>query len=357
VAPLAATFAATMALGVGMAIARAGRERRSTRQRRRDRRLGPARRERLPHALQRMALGQVDSTLELLVAERSGAHEKTVHETRKALKRLRALLRLLERELGERTFARENAALRDIAQRLAEARDAAVMLATLDSLIARDPGKLARRSGVLALRARLRAEQARVERLTLSDDAARLTLISELRGFRARAADWRLTESDGMEMVEVDLRRLYRHGRKRYRRVLRGKGDEMTLMHEWRKRVKDLRYAAEMLDRRGSRNRAGADEHLRGLARSADSLGELLGEDHDLAVLAQHLRAGRHAGRHASWHTGRRTRKRLLKAIARRRRALRKQALREGGRLYRQRPKRFVRRVRAAYDSSARRVS
>jgi hypothetical protein len=346
-----------MALGVGVALAKAGRDRRSARQRRRERRLGPARREPLGHAFQRMALAQVDITLELLSAEHTGSIERTVHETRKALKRLRALLRLLEHELGERAFARESAALRDVAQRLAEARDAAVMLATLDGLIARHPRELARRRGVLELRGRVHAEQRRIERIALGEQATRAEMTGELRAFRARASDWRLPERDGMQLIEPGLRRLYRQGRKRYLRVLRGKGEEMTAMHEWRKRVKDLRYAAEMLDRRGSRKRGDADEHLRRLARSADSLGELLGEDHDLAVLAQRLRADAYAGGHVTWHTGRRTRKALLKAIARRRRALRKQALRQGKRLYRRRPKRFVRRVRAAYERSGASVS
>ena len=49
-----------------------------------------------------------------------------MHETRKALKRLRALVRLLREELGEQAFERENAALRDVARRLAGARDAEV---------------------------------------------------------------------------------------------------------------------------------------------------------------------------------------------------------------------------------------
>jgi hypothetical protein len=75
-------------------------------------------------------------------------------------------------------------------------------------------------------------------------------------------------------------------------------------MHLWRKRVKDLRYATEMLDRydpargRGSgrgkrarrwpkRRRRGTEtEAIRQTARRADELGELLGDEHDLVLLA-----------------------------------------------------------------------
>jgi CHAD domain-containing protein len=106
----------------------------------------------------------------------------------------------------------------------------------------------------------------------------------------------------------------------------------MRTLHEWRKRVKDLRYVAEML---------GAHK----VAKRADELGELLGEEHDLAVLAQRVRREAKAGR-ASGAPGRRARKRLLKLIASRRRKLRKRALRDGERLYGRKPARFVRRVR-----------
>ena len=292
-----------------------------------------------------------------------------MHETRKALKRLRALLRLLEGELGEAVFARENAALRDVARTLSGARDAAVMLATLDALIERHPRALGRRRGVLELRRRVRAEHTRMQRLTLADPAVRAAVLGELHAFRWRAAAWSLSERDGIQLVQADLARLYKQGRTRYARVLRRRGDRMLTMHEWRKRVKDLRYAAEMLERRdadgsraanGSRKAGGADGRLRRLARRADALGELLGEEHDLAVLAEHLRAGARgsgAGAQDTWHTGRRTRDALLERIARRRRALRKRALRDGRRLYRDEPDAFIRRVRAAYAREQRQLS
>ena len=174
VAPLAATIAATVAVGVGVAVARAGRERHRVVPRAPDPDLGLHRGERLAGGMRRMALDQVDLAIDLLERSAAGVvDERTVHETRKALKRLRALLRLLRAELGEETFARENAALRDIAARLAGARDAEVMLATLHALIERYPRKLARRRGVEKLLARLAADHARLARQTLGEQATR----------------------------------------------------------------------------------------------------------------------------------------------------------------------------------------
>jgi CHAD domain-containing protein len=347
-APLAATVAATMAVGFGVAIARAERERRVIRSRRRDRKLGLARGEPLAEALPRMAVGQVDMALELLAPDSRASNAHVVHETRKAIKRLRALLRLLERRLGKEEYARENDALRELAQRMAGARDAEVMLATLDGLVARHPRALGRRAGVRQLRGRLLGEQRHLEQLALGAPTGRSMAIAELLVLRERIAAWSLPDRPGIELVERDLKKLYREGQKRHQRVLRGKGEEVRAMHEWRKRVKDLRYAGEMLRRRDSRKRKRrrSDERLRELAKRADGLGELLGEDHDLAVLAGRLRAGRQAARQDTWHTGRKTRKALLKAIAKRRKVLRKRALRDGARLYRRSPKRLIAQLR-----------
>jgi CHAD domain-containing protein len=387
VAPLAATVAATVTVavgvGVGVALARSERERRRAherrlelerereRQRRFDRRLALAPGERLADGVRRMALGQLELTLELLAPGEDGAlaagedgavaatpDERTVHEARKALKRLRALVRLLDGELGGKACARENAVLRDAARSLSGARDAAVMLGTLDALMTRHPRTLGRRRAVLDLRRRLRAEHARMERHTLADPDARAEVLGELHALRWRVGAWSVSDRDGIEPIEADLARLYRQGRTRYRRVARGKGDRMIAMHEWRKRVKDLRYAAEMLERRGGGPSGAKDSgwSLRQLAGRADELGELLGEEHDLAVLAARVRAGGLGGRRAdqTWYTGRRTRERLLKQIAKRRRALRKRALRDGKRLYRDEPEVFLKRVRAEYARDAR---
>jgi hypothetical protein len=366
VAPLAtrvaATLAASLALGVGVALAKAERDRRSARERRlAERQFALLGGEQPVDGFKRMALAQLDIALEQLAGEGSGPpDERAVHETRKALKRLRALVRLLERPLGKEAFARENATLREIGRRLAGARDAEVSVETLDRLLERHPRKLGRRRGLLRLRELLVSERERAADRALGETAARTQVIAELWAVRGRVAAWQLGDRPGISIAEPGLERLYRQGRERYRRAAAGKGDRGRALHEWRKRVKDLRYAAEMLDRRdpargegsGHGKRAGGGRRrgeeragrVRELARRADQLGELLGEEHDLAVLGERIRRGEERTR-----VGRRTRKAALKAISRRRRELRKRALADGGRLYRRRPKRFVARVRRAY--------
>jgi CHAD domain-containing protein len=323
-------------VAVGVALAQAERARRAAKaERKRARRFAPLPGEPLPEALRRMALGQLDLAIELLGGESAGGRgdgraldKEAIHDIRKALKRLRALVRLLRTELGERQYKREYAILRDAARRLAGARDAEVMVGTLDALLERHPRELGRRPQLLDLRKLLVAERAAAERKTLGDRATRGEVLCELSGLRERARRWSLPERSGIALVERDLRRIYRDGRKRQRRVARGRGGARGT-HEWRKRVKDLRYAAEILGRRP-------------LAHRADELAELLGEEHDLVVLAGLLPPPGRAP--FKGKRGRRARKALIARIARRRRRLRKRALREGERLYRRSPKKFSRR-------------
>jgi CHAD domain-containing protein len=336
--------------------------------------------------LRRVILGQLDLAIELLESAteapsdegsgKSAAH--TVHETRKAIKRLRALLRLMRTELGPKRFARENAALRDCGRRLARARDAEVMVGTLDALVQRHPKKLAGHRGVRELRTRLVAERERAAGSSptaggpptaggarssggpdlggapgpgRSGREGRPAGAEDLRAIRARVLAWELPDRGGgrrgpAKLLGPGLERIYREGRRGLRRAgrspLRRTGD--LELHAWRKRVKDLRYAAETLDR-GDHGEAA--RRVRRVARRADHLGEILGEEHDLALLGRTIsdRPELFAGGRAK--RARRARKTLLKLIARRRKRLRRRALREGERLYRRKPRRFTRRLLA----------
>src|ERR1700760_3560210 len=137
VAPLAATVAATVAVGVRFALIEG---------------------ERLGAGLRRIALGQLDIAIEMLEDSKRGlSPEQRVHEARKALKRLRALLRLVQDELGDATYEREHELVRRCGTQLAKARDAEVLLATLDGLIAREPKQLGARGGVRGVRGRVQA--------------------------------------------------------------------------------------------------------------------------------------------------------------------------------------------------------
>ncbi len=357
---------------MGVALARAERDRRFARvERAREEQFALLPREPLAEGMRRMALGQLDLAIDLLAGTGGTlAAATSVHETRKALKRLRALIGLLRAELGEPQFAHEDALLREAGLRLAGARDAEVLVATLDELVSANPGRMAGRRGIDELRRQLADERDRAAERTRDDAWARAQVVNELRELHVRVEAWSLPRREGIESVEDGLRHIYRQGRRRRRRAARGSGGSGRAMHRWRKRVKDLRYAAVMLDRRdplngrraiaGSRPGPSGRGHERGrghrdageirrLARQADELGELLGEEHDLALLAARLTATGKRGSGPRLKVAGGTRKALLKLIARRRRQLRSRALKRGKRLYGSKPGAFVRRVGDAY--------
>lgn len=358
VAPLAAGVAATLAagaaVGAGAKLARAERDRRNGRRARLAQRqfaLLPS--EQLGEGLKRIALGQLELAAEQLEGQ---PDSKAVHETRKALKRLRALVRVLEGAVDGADFGIERRTLRDAGRRLAGARDAEVLVDTLEQLLEHSPRKLAARRGVAALRAGLADERDRAQARLLGDVTMRMQVLGELHVLRARVHGWPLADDASAAQLDAGVRSIYSQGRRRYRRAAKDNGRDASghHLHEWRKRVKDLRYAAEMLEREAPKNgreRRRASRRRRELERTqkpihrlasrADELGEVLGHEHDLALLAARIAE--------SGRLGRGTARRLRRQIAKRRRTLRRRALREGERIYARRPGRFMRRLRRAY--------
>src|SRR5919205_78895 len=84
--------------------------------------------------IRRIARGRIDHAIDELRGRTDSTPVQAVHEARKDMKKLRALLRLVRGELGGKTFARENACFRDATRELAGARDSDVMLETLAQL-------------------------------------------------------------------------------------------------------------------------------------------------------------------------------------------------------------------------------
>ena len=229
----------------------------------------------MPDGLRRIACGQLDVSIERLEGRSDEGLGVAVHETRKSLKRLRATVRLARDELGDEVYRRENVALRDAGRRLAGARDSQVLLETLDTLSERYPDA-ARRERFDRYRRTLADEHAAAQR-RLREDAAIGEVLSELRAARGRVPAWPL-EREGFDALAPGLRRIYRRGRREYRAARKEPGSES--LHELRKRVKDLWYAGQIV-------RVASPKKMRRMARRAHSLANLIGEDHDLAILGE----------------------------------------------------------------------
>jgi CHAD domain-containing protein len=279
----------------------------------------------LPEELRRVARGRIDHAIDELRGKTDSTPEEAVHEARKDMKKLRALLRLARGELGNETFARENACFRDAARELAGTRDADVMLETL---------------GALDLPAALGSELRKAiqaEREGAGPDgreAAARGAVAMLKEARKRVDDWPL-ERDSFEALAGGVERTYRRGR----RTLRAARDEPTAeaLHEWRKRVKDLWYHHTLL-------RELWPPVMRAVGDDAHELSDRLGDDHDLVVLAAWVRGHLEADPEFS------------EAVIRRRGELQDEAFALGARLYVDKPSAYVRRFERLWSASEARV-
>jgi CHAD domain-containing protein len=289
----------------------------------------------VPDGVRRIARGQLELARDELDGTPKRKQPKAVHEARKRIKRLRACVRLARDAIGEDTYERENDALRATARKLAAGRDAQVLLETIDALAERFADELPERS-TSALRERLEDERERA-RPSGRDDEDVAAVLQALRQSYARVPAWTFQDDD-FSALSPGLRRIYERGRKRMRTALDDPSPEN--LHEWRKRVKDLWHATQIL-------RAARPKRLKRLSKRAHALADLLGDGHDLSLLRDYADA------HPECFEDEDSRQALLAVIDRRAAVLREDALDCGRRLYEPSPKRFVKRVERGWHKRA----
>ncbi len=275
----------------------------------------------LPEGIVRIARGRIDHALDELGGTSESTAEEAVHEARKDLKKLRALLRMMRGELGEDAFRRENACFRDAGRELAAVRDNDVMLDTLDAL------ELPAGMG-LELRRTIQAERA-----AAGADGRRIAaagVVAMLRAARGRVDDWPL-ERDSFDALHEGLERTYRRGRRDFRAARTT--PTVEALHEWRKRVKEAWYHHTLLQELWPpvMHAAGDEAH---------ELANRLGDDHDLAVLADWVREHAEMGPE------------FFEAVARHRSELQAEAMALGARVYAEKPSAYVRRLRGLWKAS-----
>ena len=230
--------------------------------------------------------------------------------------------------MGDHVYRRENRIFRDTGRGLSGARDAEVLTETLDDLVGRYRDEIA--EGAFAgLREALDTD-AKAAREHIGDDAGKIDEVrATLSAARDRVVTWPLSENGDAGMLADGFERIYKRGRRALKAAERDGGDED--LHELRKRAKDLWHAAQVL-------RPVAPKRMKGIGRHAHGLSDLLGDDHDLAVLME--AASSHAGALRPGEDAL-----LATLVARRRERLQRNAIALGRRVYRSKPKSWRRRI------------
>ncbi len=237
--------------------------------------------ESLGDALHRITLDQFDIMIPALL--HPDDIDRGIHEARKAMKRTRALLRLVRDEIGYDVYRNENVVLRDVSRHLAPVRDSDVLLRTLAS-IREIFGPSVSSHAFASTRSHLRLEHRRL-RTTVVDDRQLMTdLATTLNAARARfsarggpgmqGAGPKIR--DDFRAIRGGLRRVHARGRHGFERATRTPDPET--LHEWRKRVKYLQYQVETLSPLWP-------DLLGAYGARLATLGETLGTEHDFSVL------------------------------------------------------------------------
>ena len=283
------------------------------------------RRETTTKGIRRIVTGQIDAAIDDLGAGALEDPGEAVHACRKRFKRVRATVRLVRDELPTDAYRQENAAFRDLGRRLSGARDSQVLLETLDALRARYASEVP--AGAFArLRAALVEDhQAADEDLRENANAA-APIIVELRAARTRVAAWQC-QHDAVSALAPGFERIYRRGRRAFITASKDPTDES--LHELRKRSKDLWHVAQIL-------KPTAPKMMKTLADRVHRLSDLVGDDHDLAVLSQH------ADQRPECLADDREAALLQALIARRRRQIQREAIELAQRIFAAKPRKLA---------------
>jgi CHAD domain-containing protein len=251
-----------------------------------------------------------------------------VHSARKCLKRLRSLLLLVRPGMPEPAFATLTERLAAIARGLAAARDAHALIDAVDKL-ERETGAGPGLGPIQSLRAwlhkRRHAAEQNLERSTASDAMRGLL---ELRPAFAGLAVY----PDDFRSLAKGLRRGYRATREAFQHAFTAGRDED--LHEWRKGVQHHWRQMQLLA-------PCWPSELSARAEAARSLSQVLGDDHDVSLLSRLVSTPT-----MTFGSPEETAA-FLQRCRRRHKALRKEALFQGERLFAERSRPFAERIEA----------
>jgi len=225
--------------------------------------------------IRRICRKQIEAAIAITVGERK-THDTPVHQMRKHLKKARAALRLVRKEIGRGLFREQDHCLRDVGRLTSEIRDAEVRLQTVRELQS------------LTQRKRRRAGYPKLEGM----------LMLELENFMAAFAEWQTQALPLLEKAQANtdcwpldqfsckqlrraVQRTYKGARKALARARSTPTPEN--FHRFRTCAKRLWYELRIL-------RPINPVVLKNLSDDLRSLGSLLGRAHDLSFLGDRLR-------------------------------------------------------------------
>lgn len=221
--------------------------------------------------VRRILTEQIDRTIAHITAAAGDDLTTAVHESRKCLKRARALLRFARPQLSDDDFKNANAVLRDVGRALSTTRDLDVLGHTLALLQADDALKPATLKKLADAISTARTETA----MQHLNPEGRAALAEQLTTLRAQVGDLAIEADDGC-LPTAGLAACLTDCRKAYALAFESKRDEA--FHDWRKSIQ-LHWRQMQLVHRAWPNYAQAR------IEEARAISMLIGTDRDLLML------------------------------------------------------------------------
>ena len=258
-----------------------------------------------------------------------------VHETRRTIKRIRAVLRMIRDEIGYYNYNIENTCYRELSGRLSSLRDSFVLLETVKDLNKRFPEEFP-------------------DKVTMDiNDSLQLTIeggldqffnqwggfdrmIGELDEARSRVDDYcRLR--DEFSSIRKGIQRIYKRGSRYLRIILKEYNKEQ--FHEYRKNAKYLLHHMELL-------MPVNPKLIKASIRTNDKHVELLGDIRDFEQLERYIWNG------VENKTFNAVSKRLIYSIHAQREELTQKALSKANRIYAEKPSGFINGLANYWDNA-----
>jgi CHAD domain-containing protein len=230
--------------------------------------------ESVAHELRRLARGELRSARDEL-RRTNPPRDEAIHEARKAIKKVRAILGVIEADDG-RGLDGSQKRLRKVNRTLSRLRDADAMLVIATKLRDENPG-LFSEHGFARVRRRLSSYK-RESMKTAQKDGAWKQIDRQLRKLRREAERWNPADRQ-FGAVRPGIRLTHRLARTQLIRAK--KRQRATDFHEWRKYIKALWYQLRLVEE--------SSPAVRKDVRVLHDAETWLGEDHDVVVLCAEL--------------------------------------------------------------------
>ncbi len=201
--------------------------------------------------------------------------DAAVHGARKAFKQFRSLLRLVREGLAPEHFQQANEGIRAAGRLISPLRDSQVLIDTVEDLWEEYYDFFAEEV-FWGIRSRLKGRHQKLSRRLLEKDKILEEVLLRVMELERPIRSWHLDAVD-FEAYSDGLQKVYGAGRKLMNTSWKDPRPEE--LHEWRKKVKQLYYQCGFLME--------IWPDMMGVYESSlGELQELLGKDHDLALLS-----------------------------------------------------------------------